>query len=74
VVEERLDVVGRDDRVAVGTDEVAPSRRLQAAVKRLRDALVRAAHEANMLILRHPARDDAPRAVSGVVVDDDHLD
>ena len=32
MVEERLDVVGRDDRVAVDADEVAASGRLQAAV------------------------------------------
>jgi hypothetical protein len=73
VVEERLDVVGRDDRVAVDADEVAASGRLQAAVECLRDAPARIADEANTLVLCHPALDDAPRAVGGVVVDDDHL-
>ena len=74
VVEERLDVVGWDDRVAVDADEVAALGRLQAAVKGLRDAPAWAADETNTLILRHPALDDAPRAVGGVVVDGDHLD
>jgi hypothetical protein len=74
VVEERLDVVGRDDRVAVDADEVAASSRLQAVVESLRDAPARAAVKANSLVLRYPALDDAPRVVGGVVVDDDHLD
>src|SRR5215208_3565973 len=74
MVEERLDVVGWDDRVAVDADEVAASGCLQTAVKCLSDAPARAVDEANMRVPRHPALDDPLRAVGGVVVDDDHLD
>src|SRR5215204_5866719 len=74
VVEERLDVVGRDDRVAVDADKEAARGRFQTAVKCMSGAPARVAEEANTLVLHRPALDDAPRIVGGVTIDDDHLD
>src|ERR687890_1198021 len=73
VVPQSLHVVGRDARMAVDADDVAPSGRLQAAVECVGRAPAPVDDEANTLVLRRPALDDASRAVGGVVVDDDHL-
>jgi hypothetical protein len=60
--------------VAVDADEIAAAGRLQAAVECPRYTPARAAYEANVLVSSRPVLDDTPRAVGGVVVDDDHLD